>query len=264
MLPRWRMTSILLSKVLEAEGSDEAWFEGLLRWVLEAPVGAAGLAPGAAAGGTARPLETTPTGPAWKARIRAVWCHTSAVGLLADAGLPGTAPSSAKPWNGSSTGSRPAWIPRPISPRSCTGWTWTSGTRTGSRPCRGQGPWGELLALPAEALRTPCSSLAFRAAALGLSGTSWGWAPRSGSWIRPSPSFRGRRGPGRGGGAGLGRAPGHLPRAPQGGPGPPGGPRHQHASWSTAWTCWRPTWRAWGSWPPPPGRGLAGQAFAAG
>jgi len=83
------VTSLLLNKVLAAPGPDEAWFEGLLRWVLE----------GDPAGGmnsprsrrlwelTARFLDDD-EGPAWRARVQAVWGHTSAVGLLADAGLP--------------------------------------------------------------------------------------------------------------------------------------------------------------------------------
>ncbi len=83
------MGSILLNKVLAAEAPDEAWFEGVLRWVLDAdPEGGAHAPRCRHLQELEEQLQVHPRGPEWRARIQAVWRHTSAVGLLADAGLP--------------------------------------------------------------------------------------------------------------------------------------------------------------------------------
>ncbi|NTV74652.1 MAG: site-specific recombinase, partial [Holophaga sp.] len=83
------MASILLTKVLAAPVADEAWFEGLLRWVMDGdPEGGLTSVRFRRLQELQEHLELRPSGPEWKARIQAVWSHTSAVGLLADAGLP--------------------------------------------------------------------------------------------------------------------------------------------------------------------------------
>ena len=71
--------------VLNAPGPDEAWFEGLLRWLVEGSPGAVRTRRLLALNAV---LREHPRGPEWRARIRMVWSHTSAVRLLADTGLP--------------------------------------------------------------------------------------------------------------------------------------------------------------------------------
>ena len=75
--------------VLNAPGPDEIWFEGVLRWVVEGSPRAAGPSRRSARlAALDDTLRNHPQGPAWQARIRKVWTHTSAVRLLADTGLP--------------------------------------------------------------------------------------------------------------------------------------------------------------------------------
>ncbi len=173
------MASILLTKVLTAPGADEAWFEGLLRWVMD----------GDPEGGLTSPrfrrlqelqehLELRPSGPAWKARIQAVWGHTSAVGLLADAGLPMHGSflreamellvdrfvPSLDPENDLS-----ALLHRLELDESDADWI-------EALPA-GDGLWDELLAVPAEARWDAVQLLAYRAAALGLSRDLLGLGP---------------------------------------------------------------------------------------
>jgi len=78
-----------LHLILNAPGGDETWFEGVLRWLVQGSPGA-----GEHSRRTERlaalnrVLDEHPRGPEWRARIRCVWSHTSAVRLLADTGLP--------------------------------------------------------------------------------------------------------------------------------------------------------------------------------
>ncbi len=174
------MTSILLKKVLAAPGSDEAWFEGLLRWVLEAsPRGGPDSPRSRRLEELRSHLEDHPMADTWRARIRQVWTHTSAVGLLADAGLPvhgaflrealervldGMVPSLDE------AGDLSALLHRlPLDERDGD---WIEGLP------RDRGPWRELLAVPGPALWDAVQLLAHRAAALGLSRDLLGLGPR--------------------------------------------------------------------------------------
>ncbi|MGA2081689.1 MAG: hypothetical protein ABSH53_13925 [Holophaga sp.] len=75
--------------LLNAPGGDQAWFEGLLRWVLEAsPRGGGRSRRTARLRALNETLRDAPRRPAWRARIRNVWGHAGAVRLLADTGLP--------------------------------------------------------------------------------------------------------------------------------------------------------------------------------
>ena len=77
-----------LAYLLNARGSDDAWFENLLRWVAEVPARGAPSLRDQRLEALNEALLADPRGPQWQARIRNVWSHTSAVRLLADTGLP--------------------------------------------------------------------------------------------------------------------------------------------------------------------------------
>lgn len=174
------MTSILLNKVLASPGPDEAWFEGLLRWVMDGDPG----------GGLASPrflrlqelqehLDLRPLGPEWKARIQAVWSHTSAVGLLADAGLPmhGSFMREAMELlvdrfvpSLDAENDLSALLHRLELDESDA--DWIEGLPEGSAF------WDDLLAVPAEARWDAVQLLAHRAAALGLARDLLGLGPQ--------------------------------------------------------------------------------------
>jgi len=166
--------------VLSASGSDEAWFEGLLRWLLAGSPRA-----GDHSQRTARlaalneALGTHPTGPEWRARIRRVWDHTSAVRLLADTGLaahtaflrelshrvverfvPRLDPEA----------DLSALLDRLALSEDDADWIRQLG------PVHAD-PWRELLALPADSVWDAAELLAYRAAALGLARDLLGLAP---------------------------------------------------------------------------------------
>ena len=172
------MTSVLLNKVLGAAGPDEAWFEGLLRWVLG----------GSPAGAPASPrdrrlaelrhlLETHADGPAWRGRIQAVWQHTSAVSLLADAGLPRHTAFVREALEHFADRVAPRLAPESdlaalvvrldLDARDAD---WLESLDSG--------PWRELLALPAEAPGDALQLLAYRTAALGLARDLLGLGPQ--------------------------------------------------------------------------------------
>ena len=166
--------------VLNAPGPDEAWFEGLLRWLVEGSPRA-----GAPSQRTARlaalsaALRDPDQGRLWQDRIRRVWSHTSAVRLLADTGLPSHSaflrelvhrlverfvPRLDPEADLSALLDRLAlseddadWI-RNLAPAQA-------------------GPWRELLALPPEAVWDAAQLLAYRATALGLARDLLGLAP---------------------------------------------------------------------------------------
>jgi site-specific recombinase len=78
----------ILYLLLNTEASDEVWFEGLLRWLVEGSPRAGDHSQRTARLATLNTaLQDHPQGPDWRARIRKVWGHTSAVRLLADTGL---------------------------------------------------------------------------------------------------------------------------------------------------------------------------------
>ncbi|BDU73896.1 hypothetical protein [Mesoterricola silvestris] len=174
------MASILLTKVLAAPGADEAWFEGLLRWVLDGdPKGGLTSERFRRLQELQEHLDLRPFGAGWKARIQAVWGHTSAVGLLADAGLPTHGSflreavellvdrfvPSLDPENDLS-----ALLHRLELDEADADWL-------EALPA-GDGLWDELLAVPAEARWDAVQLLAHRAAALGLARDLLGLGPQ--------------------------------------------------------------------------------------
>ncbi|HLO67857.1 MAG TPA: hypothetical protein VK188_12610 [Holophaga sp.] len=174
------MTSILLKKVLGAPGPDEAWLEGLLRWVLEAsPSGGADSPRNRRLEELRSHLEDHPMAPAWRARIRQVLTHTSAVSLLADAGLPMHGAFLREALERLVDRLVPSLDPEadlaallhrlPLEERDAD---WIA-----SLPADG-GPWRAWMALPDEALWDAVQLLAYRAAALGLSRDLLGLGPR--------------------------------------------------------------------------------------
>lgn len=156
---------------LQAGGADEAWFEGVLRWLVTGAPGA-----GAHSRRTAKlaelrqVLDTHPSGPVWRARIRKVWDHTSAVRLLADTGM-GTHPAFLRELTHRVV---EQVVPR-LAPEadlsallerlalSEDDADWLQGLAPDETA-----PWRHLLALPADAVWDAAQLLAFRAAALGL------------------------------------------------------------------------------------------------
>jgi len=174
------VTSILLKKVLGAPGPDEAWLEGLLRWILEAsPSGGADSPRNRRLEELRSHLEDHPMAPAWRARIRQVLTHTSAVSLLADAGLPMHGAFLREALERLVDRLVPSLDPEadlaallhrlPLEERDAD---WIA-----SLPADG-GPWRAWMALPDEALWDAVQLLAYRAAALGLSRDLLGLGPR--------------------------------------------------------------------------------------
>jgi len=173
------LTSILLKKVLTAEGSDEAWVEGLLRWVLE----------GDPEGGLDSPryrrleelrehLEVNPQGAEWQTRIQAVWTHTSAVGLLADAGLPTHGAFLREALELLVDRFVPSLDPESDLSALLHRLDLDEGDADWIGALPEQGLWQDLLAVSEEARWDAVQLLAYRAAALGLARDLLGLGPR--------------------------------------------------------------------------------------
>ena len=169
-----------LNILLNAPGCDEIWFEGLLRWLVEGSPRAGDHSRRterlAALNGV---LRDHPQGPAWQARIRAVWSHTSAVRLLADTGLPSHTAFFREMLHRMVERVVPRLDPEAdlsalldrlaLSEDDAD---WLLNLAPGHA-----GPWRELLALPAEAVWDAAELVAYRAAALGLARDLLGLAP---------------------------------------------------------------------------------------
>lgn len=165
------MASQTLQALLHAPGGDEAWFEGLLRYLVAASPGE-----GRDAHRTERLvalshfLQEPSEGAQWRARIRGVWSHTSAVRLLADTGMP------AHTAFGREAMERVVerWVPclDPEADLSALlnrlGLTEADADWVEALAEEDAQPWRELLALPSEAVWDAVQLLAYRAAALGL------------------------------------------------------------------------------------------------
>ncbi len=166
--------------LLKAPGGDETWFEGVLRWLVEGSPRA-----GDHSQRTARlkalnaVLREDPQGPEWRARIRAVWSHTSAVRLLADTGLPSHTAFLREMMHRMVE----RFVPR-LDPEadlsalldrlalSLDDADWIQRLA----PLDAE-PWHSLLALPPEAVWDAAQLLAYRATALGLARDLLGLAP---------------------------------------------------------------------------------------
>ena len=166
--------------VLNAPGCDEAWFEGVLRWLVEGSPAAGGHSQrtGRLAALTAV-LREHPDGPAWQARIRGVWSHTSAVRLLADTGLPAHTAFLREMLHRMVERFVPrldpeadlsALLDRLDLTRDDAEWIRTLAPAAAE-------PWRDLLALPPEAVWDAAQLLAYRATALGLARDLLGLAP---------------------------------------------------------------------------------------
>ena len=160
-----------LSALFHAPGSDEAWFEGLVRHLM-----AASTEEGEGSPRTERlaalihMLQEDPDGVLWRARIRSVWHHASAVRFLADTGMPvhtafgreamerlvGRIVPRLEP-----EGDLSAYVSRLELTAADAAWLETI-------PERDILPWRDLLAVPAESVWDAVQLLAYRAAALGL------------------------------------------------------------------------------------------------
>ena len=160
-----------LSALLHAPGSDEAWFEGLVRHLM-----AASTDEGEGSPRTERlaalihMLQEDAEGARWRARIRTVWHHASAVRFLADTGMPvhtafgreamerlvGRLVPRLEP-----EGDLSAYLSRLELTEDDAAWIETI-------PERDLVPWRDLLAVPAESVWDAVQLLAYRAAALGL------------------------------------------------------------------------------------------------
>jgi site-specific recombinase len=165
------MAATSLQTLLNAAGGDEAWFEGLLRYLV------AGSAPdGDHAQRTERlaalihMLQEFPEGPQWQARIRTVWTHTSAVRLLADTGLPAHTAFGREAMERVVERFVPRLDPDADLSALLSRLDLTQGDADWilSLSEAETQPWRELLALPPEALWDAVQLLAYRAAALGL------------------------------------------------------------------------------------------------
>jgi site-specific recombinase len=166
--------------LLNAPGGDEAWFEGVLRWLVEGSPRA-----GDPTQRTARLAALTavlrehPQGPEWQARIRNVWSHTSAVRLLADTGLPTHTAFLREVVHRMVERFVPrldpeadlsALLERLALSEDDAEWV------LDLAPAEAD-PWRELLALPPEAVWDAAQLLAYRATALGLARDLLGLAP---------------------------------------------------------------------------------------
>ena len=169
------MMNPTLQLILNAPGADEAWFEGVLRWLAQGPARALG----ARLETLAAVLREHPQGPGWRARIRSVWSHTSAVRLLADTGLPAHTAFLREVVHRMVERFVPrldpeadlsALLERLALPAEAAQWIAALAPDTAA-------PWRELLALPPEALWDAAQLLAYRATALGLARDLLGLAP---------------------------------------------------------------------------------------
>ncbi len=160
---------------LNAPGADEAWFEGVLRWLAEGPARDRD----ARLEALAAELREHPRGPEWRGRIRAVWTHTSAVRLLADTGLPAHTAFLREVLHRMVERFVPrldpeadlsALLERLALPAEAADWIAALAPEAAA-------PWRDLLALPPEALWDAAQLLAYRATALGLARDLVGLAP---------------------------------------------------------------------------------------
>lgn len=166
--------------LLNAPGSDEIWCEGLLRWLLEgSPRGGPRSERTRRLQALNRVLAEDPAGPGWRARIRAVWGHTSAVRLLADTGLPAHTAFLREALHRlvercvprlDAEADLSALLHRVDVAERDAAWL------EALDPALAE-PWRELLALPPEALWDAAQLLAYRAAALGLARDLLGLGP---------------------------------------------------------------------------------------
>jgi site-specific recombinase len=165
------MSSPSLLSLLRAAGSDEVWFEGLVRHLMAAsPEGGPDSPRSERLAALTHLLQVDPFGPLWRARIRAIWSHASAVRFLADTGMPvhtgfgreamervvSRLVPSLDP-----EGDLSAYLGRLQLTELDANWI-AGLTETELQP------WRELLALPAESVWDAVQLLAYRAAALGL------------------------------------------------------------------------------------------------
>lgn len=160
-----------LHLILNAPGGDEAWFEGVLRWLVEGSPRA-----GDHSQRTARltalngVLDGDPRGAGWRARIRTVWSHTSAVRLLADTGLPAHTAFLREVVHRIVERFVPRLDPEADLSALLDRLALTEDDAEWIRTLRPEaaGPWRVLLALDPEALWDAAQLLAYRATALGL------------------------------------------------------------------------------------------------
>ena len=165
------MAAPSLQTLLYAPVSDEAWFEGLLRYLA-----AASPLDGAASQRTERlaalihMLRDDPGGEPWEDRIRSVWRHTSAVRLLADTGMPVHTAFGREAMERvvsrfvprlDPEGDLSAYLNRLDLTEADAAWIESLSERELQ-------PWRELLALAPESVWDAVQLLAYRAAALGL------------------------------------------------------------------------------------------------
>jgi site-specific recombinase len=168
--------------LLNAPGGDETWFEGVLRWLVE---GSPRESDPSTNQRTERlealngVLRDDPLGPEWRARIRAVWSHTSAVRLLADTGLPSHTAFLREVLHRMVERFVPrldpeadlsALLERLALTVDDADWIQHLAPETAE-------PWRALLALPPEAVWDAAQLLAYRATALGLARDLLGLAP---------------------------------------------------------------------------------------
>ena len=165
------MASPSLQSLLRAPGSDEAWFEGVLRYLLAASaVGGEGSPRAERLAALIHLLQEHPEGAGWKARIRAVWSDTSAVRLLADTGMPAHTAFGREAMDRVVERFVPRLDPEAdlsaflsrLDPTEEDA-TWIQSLSESETQ-----PWRELLALPPGAVWDAVQLLAYRAAALGL------------------------------------------------------------------------------------------------
>jgi len=169
-----------LSLVLDAPGGDEAWFEGVLRWLVQgAPRAGDHSRRSTRLAALSEALRDDPRGPEWRARIRAVWSHTSAVRLLADTGLPSHTAFLREAVHRMVERFVPrldpeadlsALLERLALSQADAEWLQSLAPETVE-------PWRDLLTLPPEAVWDAAQLLAYRATALGLARDLLGLAP---------------------------------------------------------------------------------------
>ena len=175
------MAGTSLQSLLHAPGSDEVWFEGLLRYLLAAsPLDGERSPRAERLAALIHTLQEDPGGAAWKARIRAVWSEPSAVRLLADTGMPAHTAFGREAMERvverlvprlDAEADLSAFLNRLELTEADADWI----ERLSERQTQ---PWRELLALPPEAVWDAIQLLAYRAAALGLARDLLVFSPR--------------------------------------------------------------------------------------
>ena len=165
------MATLSLQSLLHAPGSNEAWFEGLLRYLLAAsPVDGEHSQRTERLTALIHLLQQHAEGAEWQTRIRAVWSDTSAVRLLADTGMPAHTAFGREAMERVVERFVPrldpeadlsAFLNRLDLTQADADWIQGLGEKETQ-------PWRELLALPPGAVWDAIQLLAYRAAALGL------------------------------------------------------------------------------------------------